>query len=168
MKRLSFMMCGVLLLASPVRAEKRIPFPDLSVALKGGKLVNQSDGELLMGFRYEYESDEDFEIWKKRLGDFLGKEWKAEQRTPDEELAMKRVMEAQGVDLVGSAEFKSPAFPLHPIQLIVIKEKIDGKERRMVTLIGNWTKAQAAAGLAIAPEKKPAGDPQPEKRKIRQ
>ncbi|MCB1133678.1 MAG: hypothetical protein KDN05_21345 [Verrucomicrobiae bacterium] len=167
MKLLSFLMCGVLLLASPVRAEKRIPFPDLSVALKGGKLVHQSDGELLMGFRYEYGSDEDFEIWKKRLGDSLGKEWKAEQRTPDEELAMKRVMEAQGVDLVGSAEFKSPAFSRHPIQLIVIKEKINGKERRMVTLIGHWTKAQAAAGLAIAPEKKPAGDPQTGKRKAR-
>lgn len=163
MKLLSILICGVVLLASPARAEKRIPFPDLSKALKGGKLVNQSDGDVLVGFRYEYDSDVGFGKLKKRLGDFLGKDWKAKKRTLESDLALKRVMEAQGVDLEGSAEFTNPAFPGRSIQLIVINEMIDGEERCVVTLIGYWTKAQAAA----APEEKPADIPRPAKGKHR-
>lgn len=67
----------------------------------------------MVGYRYGYAADLDFESLKKMLKEFLGEGWNEKEGDPRMSKALKQVMKVQGVDLAGHATFSNPAFPGH-------------------------------------------------------
>lgn len=131
-------ICTLFSLIFNVCAEIPLRFPDLSKALPEGKLIYQSDPKIMVGFRYEYAADLNFESLKKVLKEFLGAGWKEDEMDPRDDEALKQVMRTQGVNIVGHSTFSNPAFPGQVIRLTQKKEEFEGKMRCVVDLSGPW------------------------------
>lgn len=128
-----------------VLAELPNRLPDLDKALAGGKLIHRADPKLMIGFRYEYASNVSFEDLKMELQEFLGPDWKENEKNPRATKAFQKVMKAEGIDLVGMATFSNPAFPEDEISLLMKHEKSEEKEWRTVGIYGNWRKNEEPA-----------------------
>ncbi len=141
------LICALFAVTTTVLAEAREHLPDLGKALPGGKLMHQADPEIMVGYRYEYDSNSDFEALKKKLKDFLGEGWKENEVVPGFNKALKQVMKVEGIDLVGQATFSNPAFSKEKIILTMKSEKFNGKEWHIVDISGTWYKnAEQAVG----------------------
>lgn len=140
MKKTHLLICALLSVSPSVLADARDHLPDLGKALPGGKLLDQANPEIMVGYRYEYDLDSDFEALKKKLKAFLGEGWKEKEVSPEMKKALKNVMKVEGIDLVDQATFSNPVFPKEEITLTMKNEKFDGKEWRIVTIYGTWNK----------------------------
>lgn len=138
MKTKLTILSGLLSISLMVDAEVQNQVPDLGNALTGGKLIHRVDPKLMAGFQYEYGANASFENLKKDLKEFLGDDWEEKEENPRYKKAFRKVMEAQGIDLVGIATFSNPAFPEKKITLLMKHEKSEGKEWRSVGVFGDW------------------------------
>jgi hypothetical protein len=130
----------MLLVNSSVQVEAQDRLPDLEQALRGGKLIHKVDPKLMVGFRYEYGADLNFEELKKKIMEFLGENWKEKEADPRVSKALKQVMKTEGIDLVGYVTFANPVFPEDEVTLSVKREKSDEKVWYIVDLSGTWNK----------------------------
>jgi hypothetical protein len=145
MKTMIALVIAMLSISPTVLADLPNRLPDLDKALAGGKLIHRPDPKLVIGFRYEYASNASFEDLKKELKEFLGPDWKEQERNPRATKAFQKVMKAEGIDIVGMATFSNPAFPENDITLLMKHEKSEEKEWRTVDIFGNWRKNEEPA-----------------------
>jgi hypothetical protein len=146
MKLRQLIICVLLSVSNTLLADVQDRLPDLAKALRGGKLIHKTDPKIMMGFKYEYGADLNFEELKKKLKEFLGDGWEEKEVDPRVIIGIKQGMKkASGIDIAEYSIFVNPAFPEHEINLTMMREKNEEKEWCIVDISGRWNKTAEQA-----------------------